>query len=389
MNNSTRFRGANFFFSVWRMKNLSALLLCIASLSACSTENSPTYAPDSDLIDVQDVDQSEQALGHAPPADPAQLVADLGTCQLESGETIKRCQIGYRTFGTLNASKSNVILWPTWFTGRTSDLVALGVPTKFVDTSRYFLVLVDALGDGISSGPSNAHPSQRRQRFPTFNIRDMVETQRRLLVERLGVTHLHGVGGISMGGMQAMQWSVTHPSMVDKVAAMVGSPQLTSQDLLLWRTMMNAITRDVAFRKGNYNGLPAIPAASDALQLVLFTPAYRAAATSRDEFLPFIEGAENSNTFDWNDETRQLTAMMQHDVAAPYGSLQAAAARVTAQSLYLVSAKDLVVYPKPAQDFGAMVGADVRTSDSDCGHLAVQACETDAAGATVKAFFND
>jgi len=322
-----------------------------------------------------------------PPVDPGLSFADLGSCATESGETIHDCTIGYRTFGQLNAAKDNVVLWPTWFTGRTSDLVTLGVPTKFVDTSRYYLVLVDAIGDGVSISPSNSR-RQPHLRFPKFGLRDMVESQYRLLTEKLGVEHIRAVAGISMGGMQAMQWSVSHPDFMDKIVSAVGTPQLTSQDLLLWTAMVHSLDENILYRHGEYVGHPTIKTTADLLQLVLFTPSYRAENTSREQFADFLAAGEQT-TFDWNDEHRQLEAMIAHDVAAPYGSLEAAAARVHVPSLYMNSGRDQVVNPLPAERFGALVHATVEINDSDCGHLDVQVCHTDQAAARIRSYISE
>src|SRR5574340_966213 len=97
--------------------------------------------------------------------------ASLGNFQLENGQVIQDLRIAYRTFGTLNPQKSNVVVFPTWFTGTTKDLVQYVGPGKMVESSRYYVILVDALGDGNSSSPSNSS-SQPRMKFPEFNIRD-------------------------------------------------------------------------------------------------------------------------------------------------------------------------------------------------------------------------
>ena len=171
-----------------------------------------------------------------PAPDPALKIAELGTCALESGERIEDCRIGYRTFGTLDATHSNAILFPTWFTGTTKELQPI-IPGKLVDTSRYFLILVDAIGDGVSTSPSNS-AKQPRLRFPKFGIGDMVESQKRLL-DALGIKKLHAVMGISMGGMQALAWGMRYPDIAPRVVSIVGTPQLTSQDLLLWNAELH------------------------------------------------------------------------------------------------------------------------------------------------------
>jgi homoserine O-acetyltransferase/O-succinyltransferase len=307
----------------------------------------------------------------APALAPGQKLADLGTCQLASGERIRDCRIGYRTFGALDATKSNVVLFPTWFSGTTAPLVDV-VPDKLVDTKRFHLILVDALGDGISSSPSNS-ATQPRLAFPRFTIADMVESQRRLLTEVLGITHLHAVMGISMGGMQAIQWGVSHPELVDRIVPIVGTPQLTSNDLLLWTTELHALQDDAAYAGGNYQGRPQLRAVLDLHSLALTTPAYRAAQTSREAFPAWVLAREAETSFDWNDWHRQLEAMMAHDVAAPYGgSLDAAAKRVKAKALFVVAAQDHMVSPIPARAFAAAMGAraQVVVLDGPCGHIA-------------------
>jgi homoserine O-acetyltransferase/O-succinyltransferase len=264
-----------------------------------------------------------------------------------------------------------VVLFPTWFSGTTAPLVDV-VPDKLVDTKRFHLILVDALGDGVSSSPSNSK-AQPRLAFPRFTIADMVESQRRLLAEALGITHLHAVMGISMGGMQAIQWGVSHPELVDRIVPIVGTPQLTSNDLLLWTTELHALQDDAAYAGGNYQGRPRLRAVLDLHSLALTTPAYRAAQTSRDAFPAWVVGREAETTFDWNDWHRQLEAMMAHDVAAPYGgSIDAAAKRVKAKALFVVAAQDHMVSPIPARAFAAAMGAraQVVVLDGPCGHVA-------------------
>jgi homoserine O-acetyltransferase len=348
-------------------------LLLLALLAACGGEAAPPKPP---VVATTEPDKG--AIG-----DGTQRIADLGTCALDSGETIQDCKVGYRTYGKLDATKSNVVLFPTWFTGTTEPLTK-AVPDHYVDTKKNYLILVDALGDGVSSSPSNS-TKQARLAFPRFTIHDMIESQKKLL-ESLGIRRLHAVMGISMGGMQAFEWAVTHPDMVDRMVSIVGSPQLTSQDLLLWNAELHALQADVAYKGGNYEGRPQLKAVSDIHAMMLHTPAHRATETSRDAFPKWLAEREADTAFDWNDWHRQLEAMLTHDVArGDSGLLEVAAKRVKAKLLIVVAEQDHMVNPIPAKKFAEAAGASLVVLEGGCGHAA-PACEGKKLEAAVKPF---
>ena len=97
-------------------------------------------------------------VGQAQAGSPAVAhlqYALIGDFKLENGRSIDQCKIAYQTFGNLNKEKNNAVLFPTWFTGTSMNLLPF-VPGKMIDTTRFFLILVDALGDGLSSSPSNS-----------------------------------------------------------------------------------------------------------------------------------------------------------------------------------------------------------------------------------------
>ncbi len=154
--------------------------------------------------------QTPTASGQTPPAQGAQQFAALGDLKLQGGGVIQDFRLGYRTLGRLNAEKSNAILWPSWLGGKSADLLQFLGPGKVVDTTNFFVILVDAIGNGVSSSPSN-NSKQRLMKFPVFTIRDMVEAEHRLLTEVLHISHLRAVMGISMGGMQTFEWAVAYP----------------------------------------------------------------------------------------------------------------------------------------------------------------------------------
>jgi homoserine acetyltransferase len=122
--------------------------------------------------------RQQAALASPSPEKPAtkaapQQFADLGKLDLENGQVIQHCKIGYRTLGTLNSKSSNAILFPTWFSGRSEDLVQLIGPGKIVDDSKFFVIIVDAIGMEFHVLRPTASiymgPRFRHSRYPTWS----------------------------------------------------------------------------------------------------------------------------------------------------------------------------------------------------------------------------
>lgn len=268
------------------------------------------------------------SLSSAQAADGQQQFADLGTCTLSSGQHINQCRLGYRTWGTLNADRSNAILFPTWFSGNSGQIGGFIGADKMLDPARYFIIAVDALGDGVSSSPSNS-TAQHGPAFPAFTTRDMVSAEYRLATETLHLKHLHAVIGQSMGGMQTFEWMVDYPAFMDNAIPIVGSTKLTSYDLLLWTSEENAIKEDPAWHGGNYTQKPPAGEADSIHQMHLTTPS-NYVTTHPDADFPKLEAEYMTKgilPFDANDWLAQLEAMIHHDVAHG-GSMKDAAQRV-------------------------------------------------------------
>jgi homoserine O-acetyltransferase len=316
-----------------------------------------------------------------------QKFADLGACKLVSGRQIDNCRLGYRTWGTLNADRSNAVLFPTWFSGTSVNLNDAVNANSLVDPAKYFVILVDALGDGVSTSPSNS-TTQHGPDFPAFTIQDMVNAEHRLATETLGLKHLHAVIGISMGGQQTFEWMVDYPDFMDVAIPIVGSPQPNSRDLLLYRTDADAVKADPAWQQGHYTKPPAAPIAELIWQLHLTTPTNYVHTHPRDQFdADYAKYTTNGILpFDANDWLAQLDAIMHLDVAHG-GAMEAAAKRVKSRVLVVASAQDHMVNPQPALDFAKLIGAKTLVVDSDCGHLATS-CEAATLDPAVRAFLD-
>jgi homoserine O-acetyltransferase len=325
------------------------------------------------------------------PAQGAQQFAALGDLKLQSGSVIQDFRIGYRTLGKLNAEKSNGILWPSWLGGKSEDLLQFLGPGKVVDTTSYFVVLVDAIGDGVSSSPSNSS-KQPLMKFPVFTIRDMVDAEHRLLTDVLHISHLRAVMGISMGGMQTFEWAVAYLDFMDLAIPMFGSPQSTSYDKLLWTSQIDAIELDPAWNHGDPTGPLArgFVVSEEIGQMNMTSPAYRVEHTSAKDFDVFLADLKKRAAGDGgtaSDQIRQREAIISLDIPGELGlTFAESAKKVRAKLLVVVSPYDHLVNPIPAREFAEAIAAPIVTLDSPCGHISLECI---SAGPTVAKFLAD
>ena len=206
-----------------------------------------------------------------PPAagQSGQRFADLGTCPTSRGEVVRECRVGYRTFGRLNERRDNAVLVPTWHGGRSETMTFILGSDRWIDTTRYFAILVDKLGNGVSTSPSNSR-SQPGRRFPRLTYGDMVAAQHRVVVEHLGIRRLHAVVGWSMGGMQALEWSLQFPEAVDRVVSIAGTPRMGTYEMYAIRTMLTLL--DLGIRSEVSQDTLAVQLA-DLWHMIATTPA--------------------------------------------------------------------------------------------------------------------
>ena len=298
-----------------------------------------------------------------------QQFANLGNFNLESGEVIRDCRIGYRTFGHLNADESNVILFPTWASGTTEQLASNVGAGNLADSSKYYVILVDALSNGVSSSPSNSQ-LQPHMMFPKITIHDMVATQHELLTKVLHIDHVKAVMGISMGGMQAFQWMVQYPDFMDEAIPIVGAPRVAPYSLLHLQAGIDAIKNDPGWQRGDYTKNPAREAEYEFGGLLLTTPEHFNQTHTREQVLQEIAQArESMGGFDADDKIRQSEAMMALDVSVPFGgSMEKAAAAVKAKVLVIVAKRDHAATPGPAIEFAQLLHSELLELDDECGH---------------------
>ena len=317
-------------------------------------------------------------------AQPAQQFADIGDLRLVSGETLQDVQVGYRTAGTLNADRSNAILFPTWFSGTTEKLFRyekIG-PGLLADTDHYFVIAVDALGNGVSTSPSNS-AQQPGAQFPAIAIDDMVNAAHALLTKQLGIGQVHAVMGISMGGMQTFQWVAQYPEFMARAVPIDGTPKMTSYDLALWSLQEDAIGMlleagvedDAVTRFVSRIGL-----------LNLWTPEWYVSNVTVEDYPQWLAQQQDPEPMDPRDYLAQLRAMIAHDAYADFaGAYAPYPERIRAELLVVGVSSDHMVNPVPGKALAEAVGARYLEVDSDCGHIG-SSCEAWKVNAVVNAF---
>ena len=322
-------------------------------------------------------------------ADGELILAELGDCKLENGQHINNCQVGYRTYGKLNADKSNIVLMPSWYNGSAQDLATYGYlgPGKIVDSDRYHVIAVNAFGNGISSSPSN-HRAPPGVDFPDFSIRDMVRAQHRLLTEKLGLQHIHAVVGVSLGGYQAYEWMMLYPRFARHFVPIEGSPWPTHYDQLLWSAWQSALQGDLD-QPEQAQRSAALLTTTDAL--TLWTPEYVNRESAALTFPAYLDSiSRKADPAYLKDRASQTRALFTHDIRAPYPDFRQHLDQIGELSvLGVIFQSDLMVNPEPNRALAAMMDFDVMEVPGDCGHMGPNPeCYQQAVADRVQAFLS-
>jgi homoserine O-acetyltransferase len=301
--------------------------------------------------------------------------------RLQRGGELPGVTLAYETYGRLNARRDNAVLvlhaltgdahaagWhrpddrkPGWWDG------AIG-PGKAIDTDRWFVICSNVIGGCQgSTGPRSIDPRTGRRynlRFPLVTVRDMVRAQRRL-IEHLGLSRLRAVVGGSIGGMQALEWAVTFPEMVELTIVLAATARFHAQGIAYNEVQRRAIMLDPRWRGGEYEDgegpaeglaiarmLGMITYQSDALMTQRFDrrPATRPSGWPEfgDRFdvegYLHYQGDALVRRFDANTYLYLSRAMDLHDVSLGYPSYEAALARIQSR-VWLLGITTDILFP--------------------------------------------
>lgn len=180
-------------------------------------------------------------------------IYSMGDYVLDNGHTINNCQLAFTTFGELNIAKDNVILIPTWYSGshQIMQQIYLG-KDRALDPEKYFIIIVNQIGGGLSSSPHNTPHSLKMGNFPCVRIADDVRAQHQLLTEKFAIQSLALVVGGSMGAQQSYEWAIRYPEMVKRAAPIAGTAKVTPYNYLFTQAIIDSITSDPAWQDGQY-----------------------------------------------------------------------------------------------------------------------------------------
>jgi homoserine O-acetyltransferase/O-succinyltransferase len=183
-------------------------------------------------------------------------IFELGDARLQSGMTYRGAFLAYKTYGRLNADKSNAILYPTSYGAQHTDTEWLIRPGWALDPEKYFIIIPNMFGNGLSTSPSNAPPPYDRGRYPHFTMYDNVVQQRRLVREVFGIERLKMVVGFSMGGQQSFHWGACFPGMVERIAPICGSAKTSRHNFVFLEGAKAALTADANWQDGWFAAQP-------------------------------------------------------------------------------------------------------------------------------------
>lgn len=306
----------------------------------------------------------------------------IGDLELEEGDHIPDCQLAVATHGALNAAKDNAILVPTWYSGTSKIMEQVYIGNgRALDPTKYFIIVVNQIANGLSTSPHSSSGAQAGPRFPKVRIGDDVRAQHRLVTEKYGLKSLALVVGGSMGAQQTYEWAVRYPDFVKRAAAVAGTARNTDHDFVFADTLAEAITSDPGFRNGSYNS-PADVAAGLKRHAKLWTVmgwstdffrASRHKALGFDSMQAFVDNFMTGYfaPMDPNDLLAMAWKWQRGDVSRhTEGDLAAALGRVRARTYVMPISHDMFFPPDDCEAEQRLIpGSAFRPLASIDGHL--------------------
>jgi len=314
----------------------------------------------------------------------------IGDLVLEEGGTLRQAFLAYATHGKLNRAKDNAILIPSWYSGTSKVFEQAYIGKgRALDPSRYFIVCVNQIGNGLSTSPHNTAGNGGRGNFPKVRIGDDVQAQHRLITEHFGIKRLALVVGGSMGAQQTYEWAVRYPDMVLRAAPIAGTARNTPHDFLYVQSLMETITSDPGFRHGWYDSNTEVRTGLTRHALNWAVMGFSTEYFKQEHWrnLGFSSLADFMTNFleayftamDPNDLLCLAWKWQRGDVSRHTGGdLKKALGRITAKTFVMPIDEDMFFPPRDCRYEQKMIkGSEFRMLNSICGHLVLTGFDPD------------
>jgi homoserine O-acetyltransferase/O-succinyltransferase len=176
--------------------------------------------------------------------------------ELQCGRILPEIQLVYQIYGTLNRDRSNAILYPTSYGAPHTDLDWLIYPDGILNPNEWSIVMVNTLGNGVSTSPSNCTDCGLAEQGFWFTHWDNVRLQAHLIQTVLHIDRLALVYGWSMGAQQAYHWGALYPERVARLVALCGTARTTEHNKIFLQSLRSALTSDHTWNGVRFDGIP-------------------------------------------------------------------------------------------------------------------------------------
>ncbi len=180
----------------------------------------------------------------------------LENFELQCGAVLPQAQVVYQTYGELASDRRNVILYPTSYGAQHTDIEWLIHPDSILDPSRWFIIIPNMFGNGLSSSPSNCAACGLVEQGFWFTHVDNVRAQEQLLRDVFGIEQLALIYGWSMGAQQAYHWGALFGDRVERIAALCGTARTTDHNRIFLESLKAALTADPTWTGNHFAGTP-------------------------------------------------------------------------------------------------------------------------------------
>ena len=307
-------------------------------------------------------------------------IYNLGNVELVSGETLLSAKLAYKTYGSLNANKDNVVVLPTFYTGTHKRNEGFFGTNRAINPNKHFIISINLFGNGLSSSPSNADEKQKGSKFPSISLFDNVACQHKLLTKHLNINKIALVTGWSMAGCQSYQWASQYPDMVDAILPFCASAKTSEHNFVFLEGVKAALCADPAWNNGNYSSPPVrglkafgrVYAGWAFSQSFFREKAYKNLGFQNVEELLVDWENDHVNNWDANNLLTKLLTWQKGDISVGKkynGNFIEALKSIKAKTIIIPCSHDLYFPPEDNEfEVKYINNSELRTYDSIWGH---------------------